>query len=147
MKNNKGFSLVELIVVIAIMAILAAIAIPTFATFITRANEASDKDFANGIEYAVNIALAGEAKEAEAIKVQVTNKKVTALTVKIKGVDDELVVIGTDADEEDKIVADIVAVIDDTYELKTTKDFTEGLVAVDFAPFVTANDTPAGETP
>ena len=30
MKNNKGFSLVELIVVIAIMAILAAVAIPTF---------------------------------------------------------------------------------------------------------------------
>lgn len=58
--NNKGFSLVELIVVIAIMAILAAVAIPTFATFINRANEASDEGYANDIEYAVKIATAAE---------------------------------------------------------------------------------------
>ncbi len=51
MKNNKGFSLVELIVVIAIMAILAAIAIPTFAHFITKANEASDKELLHNINY------------------------------------------------------------------------------------------------
>ena len=55
MKNNKGFSLVELIVVIAIMAILAAVAIPTFATFITKANVASDESLLNDIEYAVTL--------------------------------------------------------------------------------------------
>ena len=51
MKNNKGFSLVELIVVIAIMAILAAVAIPTFAHFINKAHEASDNDLLNNINY------------------------------------------------------------------------------------------------
>ena len=56
MKNNKGFSLVELIVVIAIMAILAAVAIPTFASFINKANKASDDDFLNQVEYAIELA-------------------------------------------------------------------------------------------
>ena len=60
MKNNKGFSLVELIVVIAIMAILAAVAIPTFATFITKANVASDESYLNDLEYAITLALATE---------------------------------------------------------------------------------------
>lgn len=51
MKNNKGFSLVELIVVVAIMAILAAIAIPTFAHFITKANVANDEELMSNINY------------------------------------------------------------------------------------------------
>ena len=54
--NNKGFSLVELIVVIAIMAILAAVAIPTFAGFINKANVASDESFDNDVEYAIKLA-------------------------------------------------------------------------------------------
>ena len=56
MKNNKGFSLVELIVVIAIMAILAAVAIPTFAHFITKANQASDDELLHNINYIFTIA-------------------------------------------------------------------------------------------
>lgn len=58
--NNKGFSLVELIVVIAIMAILAAVAIPTFAGFITKANEAADEDFMKQVEYAIVLANAAD---------------------------------------------------------------------------------------
>ena len=60
MKNNKGFSLVELIVVIAIMAILAAVAIPTFASFITKANVAADVDFMSQAEYAFELAYAAD---------------------------------------------------------------------------------------
>ena len=54
--NNKGFSLVELIVVIAIMAILAAVAIPTFSGFINKANKGSDDDFMNTVQYSVDLA-------------------------------------------------------------------------------------------
>ena len=57
-KNNKGFSLVELIVVIAIMAILAAVAIPTFAGFIDKANEAANEDFLYQAKYAIELANA-----------------------------------------------------------------------------------------
>ena len=53
--NNKGFSLVELIVVIAIMAILAAVAIPTFATFIEKAQVNTDETLLNDLEYAVEL--------------------------------------------------------------------------------------------
>ena len=54
--NNKGFSLVELIVVIAIMAILAAVAIPTFASFITKAQDASGVQEVADLVYAAKLA-------------------------------------------------------------------------------------------
>ena len=54
--NNKGFSLVELIVVIAIMAILAAVAIPTFAGFIKKAQTGADEDFLYQTKYAIELA-------------------------------------------------------------------------------------------
>ena len=53
--NNKGFSLVELIVVIAIMAILAAVAIPTFATFINKAQVSNDVSFINDVTYVAKV--------------------------------------------------------------------------------------------
>ena len=50
MKNNKGFSLVELIVVIAIMAILAAVAVAGFSMYIPKAQQATDKQMIADIE-------------------------------------------------------------------------------------------------
>lgn len=54
--NNKGFSLVELIVVIAIMAILAAVAVASFSMFIPKTQQANDKQLVSDIEYALNLA-------------------------------------------------------------------------------------------
>lgn len=42
MKNNKGFTLAELLVVVAIIAILCSIAIPTFTKSLTAARQAVD---------------------------------------------------------------------------------------------------------
>ncbi len=53
--NNKGFSLVELIVVIAIMAILAAVAVVGFSMYIPKAQQASDKQMVGDIEYALEL--------------------------------------------------------------------------------------------
>lgn len=50
-KNNKGFSLVELIVVIAIMAILAAVAVVSYSIYVDRAKEAADKDYIHNVVY------------------------------------------------------------------------------------------------
>ena len=55
MKNNKGFSLVELIVVIAIMAILAAVAVTSFSIYIKRAQESSDMDYISNVLYRVQL--------------------------------------------------------------------------------------------
>ena len=42
MKNNKGFTVVELVIVIAVVAILAAVLIPTFSSIIKKANISAD---------------------------------------------------------------------------------------------------------
>ena len=51
MKNNKGFSLVELIVVIAIMAILATVAVVSYSIYIEKAQEESDRQYKENVEY------------------------------------------------------------------------------------------------
>lgn len=55
MRNNKGFSLVELIVVIAIMAILAAVAVASYSIYIQKAKDASDDAYKKNAEYAANL--------------------------------------------------------------------------------------------
>ena len=93
MKNNKGFSLVELIVVIAIMAILAAVAIPTFATFINKAQVSNEETLLNDLQYAVNLAKVeydmtvtdaqGNKTNIEdgALSVTIANGKITKVTL------------------------------------------------------------------
>ncbi len=56
MKNNKGFTIVELVIVIAVVAILAAVLIPTFAGIVKRANISADVQTARNM----GTILAGE---------------------------------------------------------------------------------------
>ena len=53
--NNKGFSLVELIIVIAIMAVLIAVLAPQYMRFIERGRVASDRDNAKAIAGALEV--------------------------------------------------------------------------------------------
>ena len=53
MKNNKGFSLVELIIVIAIMAILVGVMAPQLIKYIEKTNQASDVQLCDSIKTAV----------------------------------------------------------------------------------------------
>lgn len=59
--NNKGFSLVELIIVIAIMAILAAALAPQLMKYIEKSRVSTDASTCTSIESCVNAALANEA--------------------------------------------------------------------------------------
>ena len=136
--NNKGFSLVELIVVIAIMAILAAVAIPTFASFITKANEASDKQFVDDLKYSVELANTEFGKEVTDFDVECdTAGEITSVTYTVDGV---TIVIDVDAengpvatttstgDKADKIKAAASTVIDTMdwdYGFKSEKYVTE----------------------
>jgi len=61
-KNNKGFSLVELIVVIAIMVVLVAVLAPVFTKYIESSRRSTDVQNANSIAEAV-IADAADNKE------------------------------------------------------------------------------------
>ena len=119
--NNKGFSLVELIVVIAIMAILAAIAIPTFAGFIGKANKAADEDFLNQTKYAIELANATDPEFAvESIEIEVDAKgNFTSVTYN-ENKNISKTAAGTEAEE----VVDARAVIDWNYSFKNFKSET-----------------------
>ena len=55
MKNNKGFSLVELIVVIAIMAVLAAVAVIGVSVYIPKAQKAADEQMIADVKQALTL--------------------------------------------------------------------------------------------
>lgn len=150
-KNNKGFSLVELIVVIAIMAILAAVAIPTFATFITRANEGADESFMNDVEYAIELAYINSDKDLKEVKVDLDTdgKTITSIGYKFNGDADYTTI--TKAGTYTEEMKDAQSVIDFDYKFKA-KDAVEGTTdagvtwTIDIAS-ANNNQNPQGQTP
>ncbi len=59
-KNNKGFTLIELIVVIAIIAVLAAILAPQYLRYVEKSRVSSDQQYAEELRNAVKTSLADE---------------------------------------------------------------------------------------
>ena len=64
-RNNKGFSLVELIVVVAIMAVLVGVLAPAYLKYVEQSREKKDLNNIEEVRHAVEIALADEAVFAE----------------------------------------------------------------------------------
>ena len=59
-KNNKGFTLIELIVVIAIIAVLAAILAPQYLRYVEKSRVSADQSTANELVNVVKTACADE---------------------------------------------------------------------------------------
>lgn len=57
-KNNKGFSLVELIVVVAIMAVLMVVLAPAMLRYVEKTRKGKDDSAASEVREAVELALA-----------------------------------------------------------------------------------------
>ncbi len=56
--NNKGFTLVELIIVVAIIAVLAAVLAPQYLRYVERARESNDLQIATNLVKAATVAAA-----------------------------------------------------------------------------------------
>ena len=83
-KNNKGFSLVELIVVIAIMAVLMAVLAPAMLRYVEKSRVQKDESAVSEVINAVNNALAEETINEKAAE----NQTVTVATGAIGGTAD-----------------------------------------------------------
>lgn len=57
MKNQKGFTLIELMIVVAIIGILAAIAIPAYQDYVTRAKWGDELSNVAGVKLAIGECL------------------------------------------------------------------------------------------
>lgn len=71
-KNNKGFSLVELIVVIAIMAVLVGVLAPQLIKYVEKSREATDIQTCDNIATALKTYYADEEVAASATATTVT---------------------------------------------------------------------------
>lgn len=65
-KNNKGFSLVELIVVIAIMAVLVGVLAPQFIKYVERSRQSTDLQNVEELKNAVEVEAADNGITADA---------------------------------------------------------------------------------
>ncbi|MCM1105884.1 MAG: prepilin-type N-terminal cleavage/methylation domain-containing protein [Blautia sp.] len=81
-RNNKGFSLVELIVVIAIMAVLMVVLAPAMLRYVEKSRVQKDESAAAEVAHAVELALAQEDiyVEAGTIATGATNSFTITLT-------------------------------------------------------------------
>lgn len=70
--NNKGFSLVELIIVIAIMAVLMGVLAPQYLKYVKQSKISTDITNAEELATAINVAISDGANASDADKVVIS---------------------------------------------------------------------------
>lgn len=94
--NNKGFSLVELIIVIAIMAVLMGVLAPQLLRKVEEAREQADLTTFSEVEEAVKIALAKESVATAVTTDTVSITNGSQVSAGVPALDTELKAIITD---------------------------------------------------
>lgn len=78
-KNNKGFSLVELIVVIAIMAVLVGVLAPQFIKYVERSRQSTDLQNVEELKNAVEVEAADTGIKGDATITIASGKATVAI--------------------------------------------------------------------
>ena len=112
-KNNKGFSLVELIVVVAIMAVLMVVLAPAMLRYVEKTRIQKDETAVSEVKNAVELALADE---TVAKSIPVAGTTVTVATGSITG--------GTDALLDEVKITTPPSKIDISSKKYTSKSYT-----------------------
>ncbi|MBP9996651.1 MAG: prepilin-type N-terminal cleavage/methylation domain-containing protein [Lachnospiraceae bacterium] len=79
--NNKGFSLVELIIVIAIMAVLIGVLAPQFIKYVESSRESTDLQNITEVKTAVEAFVADSESSATTVTVTLSHTTGTAMTI------------------------------------------------------------------
>lgn len=107
--NNKGFSLVELIIVIAIMAVLVGVLAPTYMQYVEKSKKSNDVSSVDSILSACEVAAVDP--EASDLTTNLTIKLTTGTTTWTPAT------TGTDT----KYIAAVKKIVGDNVSLKSTK--------------------------
>lgn len=83
--NNKGFSLVELIIVIAIMAILVGVMAPSLMKYIEKTRYSADAQIADSAYSALKYAMADEAAYKEVAAIVASGDVTTTFDIILAG--------------------------------------------------------------
>lgn len=113
-RNNKGFSLVELIVVMAIMAILAVTLAPRLTQYVDKAKQSNDRELINNMYTTVQYALLDDLTYAAATSTDLDWDKTagTPWVIKLFG--------GVDGDNIDDGGSPVTLSTDDIYDVTDT---------------------------
>lgn len=103
MKNNKGFSLVELIIVIAIMAVLVGVLAPTYMQYVEKSKKSNDVSTVDTIINAIEIAAIDPETQSDAWTYLTVEISQSGYTITSDKTDTAMVnactsIIGTSAD-------------------------------------------------
>lgn len=124
MKNNKGFSLVELIIVIAIMAVLVGVLAPTYLQYVEKSKKSNDVSTVDSIVNAIEICAIDP-------EVQVAGDWALTITITSTGTTyaDSVTATGS------KMVAAMEAIVPTSTKLKSSKwDSTSNQLVIEASP-------------
>lgn len=139
-KNNKGFSLIELIIAIAILIILTGMLAPQFMKYIEKSREAKDMQTLDSVYTAVQGALADETAYRNFVDETGSGKKFADLET---GMSLETLLTGANKDEEFVVELKNVLGANGKYTLGS-KLANNGIVCVKITYVAATGDTSSG---